>query len=113
MSYGYPDGCTQADHDRAFGELGPSPEELAAEADADNDLARDDACWDNVREVELEELHDAPEMISKHDAAIITRVFMRIQEQIDKAEFSESLPICRILGQLQHRVFGCDWTPEL
>lgn len=27
MSYGYPDGCTQADHDRAFNELGPSPEE--------------------------------------------------------------------------------------
>ena len=23
MSWGYPDGCTQADHDRAFGELGP------------------------------------------------------------------------------------------
>ena len=24
---GYPDGCTQATHDRAFNELGPSPEE--------------------------------------------------------------------------------------
>ena len=31
MSWGYPDGCTQADHDRAFNELGPSPAELAAE----------------------------------------------------------------------------------
>lgn len=28
MSYGYPDGCTQADHDRAFGEsLSEPPDE--------------------------------------------------------------------------------------
>lgn len=41
MSWGYPDGCTQHDHDRAFDELGPSPGELAAEADAENDFDRD------------------------------------------------------------------------
>lgn len=41
MAYGYPDGCSQSDHDRAFGELGPSPEELAAEADAQNDFDAD------------------------------------------------------------------------
>lgn len=41
MNGGYPDGCSQADHDRAFGELGPSPEELAAEADAQNDFDTD------------------------------------------------------------------------
>lgn len=38
---GYPPGCTQADHDRAFNELGPSPAELAAEADAENDFDAD------------------------------------------------------------------------
>jgi hypothetical protein len=43
MSNGYPDGCTQANHDRAFNELGPSPAELAAEADIANDLAEQDA----------------------------------------------------------------------
>lgn len=41
MSYGYPDGCSQATHDRAFNELGPSPAELAAEADAQNDFDAD------------------------------------------------------------------------
>lgn len=41
MSYGYPDGCSQADHDRAFDELGPSPAELAAEADSQNDFNAD------------------------------------------------------------------------
>lgn len=38
---GYPDGCTQRTHDEAFGELGPSPGELAAEADAQNDEERE------------------------------------------------------------------------
>lgn len=38
---GYPSGCTQSTHDRVFDELGPSPAELAAEADAENDFDAD------------------------------------------------------------------------
>lgn len=100
MSWGYPDGCTQSTHDRAFDELGPSPEELAAEADADNDLAAED---------ELD-YPEPEEMISMRDAATITRVFVRIQEQIEYATLrgtsEDALALCRIMGRLQYRVFG-------
>lgn len=30
MNGAYPPGCSQIDHDRAFGELGPDPDEDAA-----------------------------------------------------------------------------------
>ena len=42
MSSGYPDGCTQATHDRAFDSLGPSPDELFDEVGADEDRTEED-----------------------------------------------------------------------
>ncbi len=97
---GYPDGCTQSTHDRAFDELGPSPAELAAEADADNDLADEDAF----------DYPEPEEMISKRDAATIARVFVRIEQQIACATLEgrhdDATAMCRIFGATAYHAFG-------
>lgn len=114
MSYGYPDGCTQATHDSAFNELGPSPAELAAEADAQNDFETDYP--DMPEEQVISKWRPSPpeEFITKRDAASITRVFVRLEQQIQHAaqegRHDDAKAMCRIFGAASYRAYGANGT---
>ncbi len=121
MSGYYPDGCTQADHDRAFGEsLGEPPEADVVRLDCSHWGTEDSACQigDRLICVDCEQrLHQqlyAGELISKDDAAVIMRVMVRIQERIDKAERQEdAVAMARMFGAIGFRAFASAFVRDL
>lgn len=138
MSGYYPDGVTQADHDRAFDELGPSPAELAAEADAENDFDADypdppdeipalepitrRCAVSNIPEWEQFEKQPSTltmaeverDYISKRNARDICRVFMALERQILRAREErredDVAALCRIIGATFYRALGSTCT---
>lgn len=120
---GYSDG-SQVDHDRAFGEsLSTEPDDDVVRLDCKHWGTEDAAyrigdrllCGDC--EKALRKQLYAGELISKDDAAVIMRVMVRIQEQIDKASetgrHEDAKKIAHLFGAISYRQFSGAFVREL
>lgn len=87
----YPAGLTQAGFDRAFDDLGP-------------DYLTCEECDETPEPPEPPEPPDPADYISKHDAATILRVMLRLQEQVEAADrekrHTDALSLCKTIGKL-------------
>jgi hypothetical protein len=116
MSYGYPDGCSQADHDRAFGEsLSEPPDVDVVRLDCGHYDTEGHGDW-HVDKLLCPKCYDVAtsDQISKDEAQrtarTLVRFFVRLEQQIHRA-YAEGRPkdgmaLCRIFGALSYQAYG-------
>jgi hypothetical protein len=110
MSYGYPDGCSQADH--AFGEsLSEPPDVDVVRLDCGHYDTEDHGEWYACKLL-CPKCYDAAaaEHISKDEAQRIARTlvrfFVRLEQQILQADAecrtADAVALCKIFGRLEY-----------
>jgi hypothetical protein len=116
MSYGYPDGCSQADHDRAFGEsLSEPPDVDVVRLDCGHYDTEDHGDW-HADKLLCPDCYAVAtsDQISKDEpqriARTLVRFFVRLEQQIQYAgaelRWKDQLSLCSIAGKLGYLAYG-------